>query len=73
MNKAFMPTNYDEWRHCITVECGLDLTVNYIDTRIVALNNDKDHYTQQFVKLYGREYLQQVLGWFTQAQKQAAS
>ena len=67
MKEAFIPTNYEEWRHCIIVECGLELNQAYIEGRIVALNNDKEHYTQQFLKLYGRDYLQQVLAWFTQA------
>ena len=71
MKEAFIPTNYDEWRHCITVECGLELTPDYIERRIVALNDEKEHYTQQFLKLYGRDYLQQVLAWFSQAQSQA--
>ena len=71
MKEAFIPTNYEEWRHCIIVECELELTPDYIEKRIVALNSDKEHYTQQFVKLYGREYLQQVLSWFVQAQQQA--
>ncbi len=73
MKEGFIPTNYDEWRHCIIVECGLELTPEYIAKRIVALNDDKDHYTKQFLKLYGPEYLQQVLNWFAQAQKQASN
>ncbi len=69
MEKSFIPQNYEEWRHCIIVECGLELTPHYISERILALQNDRDYYTQQFVKFYGRQHLQQVLGWFLQAQK----
>lgn len=73
MNNSGIPENYEEWRHCITVDCGLELTPQFILERIAALQNDKDHHTQQFVKLYGRQHLQQVLGWFAQAQKMANS
>ena len=69
MNESIIPTNYEEWRHCIIVECGLELTPAYIDGRIAALNDDRDYYTQQFVKLYGQPYLQQVLNWFNQAKQ----
>ncbi|MFL0807951.1 MAG: hypothetical protein K6L60_11760 [Oceanobacter sp.] len=69
MKGFIIPENYDEWHYCITVECGLALTPEYISERISSLNDDKDYYTQQFVKLYGREYLNRVLGWFQQAQQ----
>ena len=71
MKEDITPKNYNEWRHCITADCGLKLTPEYIDERITALNDDKEHYTQQFLKLYGPEYLQQVLSWFAQAKSQA--
>ena len=69
MKNSIVPETYEEWRHCITVECGLELTPDFISKRITSLQNDKDHYTQQFVKLYGQQHLQQVLGWFRQAQQ----
>ena len=69
MTTSVIPQNYEEWRHCITVDCGLELTPQYIAQRTEALQNEKDYYTQQYVKLYGPQYLQQVLAWFVQAQK----
>ena len=71
MKESVIPTNYQEWRHCIIVECGLELSPQYISARLAALNDSKDYYTQQFVKLYGPQYLQRVVGWFTQAQNEA--
>ncbi|MEM9256740.1 MAG: hypothetical protein AAGA91_14935 [Pseudomonadota bacterium] len=71
MSDSIIPTTYDEWRHCIIVECGLELTSDYMAARIAALQNDKDHYTKQFRKLYGEDHLQRVLGWFQQAQQAA--
>ena len=67
MKTPIIPVTYEDWRHCITVECGIELTPEYISERISALQNGKDHYTQQFVKRYGDQYLQQVLSWFMQS------
>lgn len=71
MNASIIPKTYEEWTHCITVECGLELTQHFISQRISALKDDRDYYTQQLVKLYGQEHRQQVLGWFSQAQESA--
>ena len=71
MKASIIPETYEEWRHCITVECGLELTPKYISERISALKNKDDHYTQQFVKRYGEQYLQQILSWFVQSKSSA--
>ncbi|MEO0443886.1 MAG: hypothetical protein AAFZ92_09130 [Pseudomonadota bacterium] len=64
-----IPSSYEEWRHCITVECGLKLTSNFIETRIATLQNQDDYHTKQFINLYGRDYHAIVVGWFLQAQQ----
>ena len=68
MASSIIPNNFAEWKHCITVECGLELTPEYIEQRILALQTSNDHYTQQFTRLYGEQHLQRVLTWFQQAQ-----
>ena len=67
MENPVIPQNYEQWRHCIIVECGLELTPSYIEKRIASLQDNNDYYTQQFVQLYGKQYLEQVLRWFIQA------
>jgi len=69
MVTSIIPQNYQEWRHCIIVECGLELTSHFIDARISALQNESEYYTQQFLRLYGPEYRQTVLNWFVQARE----
>ncbi|MFQ3243955.1 MAG: hypothetical protein ACI9SP_000580 [Arenicella sp.] len=68
MKSSIIPENYEQWRHCIVVECGLELTSSFIEQRIAALRNNSEHYTKQFVRKYGVQYHQRVLGWFEQAQ-----
>lgn len=60
--------SYAAWEHCITVECGIPLTPDYVAKRIAALSDPKDKVTARFVQLYGDPYREQVLGWFKQAQ-----
>ena len=69
METSFIPRNFQQWHHCITVECGLELTPSYMAQRIESLQNNDDYYTQQFVKLYGRQHLLNVLAWFKEAQQ----
>ncbi|TQV88571.1 hypothetical protein [Aliikangiella coralliicola] len=69
MEKSFIPNSYEEWRHCITVECGLELTHDFIEKRIESLQNTNEHYTQQFLRLYGQQHYQKVISWFIQARK----
>ncbi len=70
MKAAIIPENYEQWQHCIVVECGLALTKPFIEQRIIALENSGDHYTQQFVKRYGDSHHQRVLHWFRKAAEQ---
>ncbi len=69
MMEGPIPRDYDEWRHCITVECGIPLTAAFIDERIASMQNASDFKTQQFLRLYGQQYHRQVLTWFQQAKE----
>ena len=64
----FLPHTYAEWRHCITVKCGLRLTRPYIEGRLEALRNNSDEHTQRFIALYGHDYHERVVNWFYKAQ-----
>lgn len=52
-----LPKNYEDWKHCITVNCGIALTANYLQKRLDELQDEADENTKQFAKLYGREYI----------------
>ena len=65
-----IPTNYQEWRHCIEVKCNIPLTKNFITTRIEALQDLSEDETVKFQKLYGDDYRLQVLEWYEQALRQ---
>lgn len=60
-------SNYEDWKRCITVDCGIELTLDYIDERLTALNDPDNYHTQKFTKSYGAIHLNQVIGWFKRA------
>ena len=62
--------NYAEWKHCITVDCGIRLTRHYVEQRLSALNDAKDYGTQRFTAVWGKEHLNRVIEWFEQARRE---
>ncbi|WP_043316295.1 hypothetical protein [Microbulbifer sp. HZ11] len=70
MEAIFTPQNYQEWRHCITVTCGLELTEAFINSRITSLKNESDYMTKRFVELYGEARRQRTLEWFVRASEE---
>jgi len=67
-----VPQTYGEWRHCITVECGLKLTSGFIQARLAVWRNPKSEETVRFRQLYGGAHWQAVIGWFEQAERSVA-
>ena len=62
-------SNYDDWKHCITVECGIPLTPDYVEQRIAALKDPQNHHTQKFKSTWGEAHLNKVIGWFEAAKQ----
>jgi len=60
-------TTYEEWKHCITVLCGIPLTTDYINKRIGELKDRNDYGTKKFIDTWGDAHLDQVMGWFEKA------
>ncbi len=69
MNSPF-PQSYDEWQHCITVECGIPLTASFVAQRLAILGDKEAQETRRFRNLYGDDYWQLVVGWFERAAKE---
>ncbi|MEM8761944.1 MAG: hypothetical protein AAGE83_16735, partial [Pseudomonadota bacterium] len=64
---SIVPTTYEEWEHCITVECGIPLTTAYVSDRIEALEKAGDYQTKKFIDRWGEAHHARVLEWFRQA------
>lgn len=63
----WMPTHYAGWRECITVHCGIPLTPGYVAERLQILSQAGHEETRRFIRVYGEDHRQRVLGWFRQA------
>lgn len=62
--------SYEDWRHCITVLCGIPLTRLYIEQRLAALRDPTDHTTQKFIATWSERHRLRVIGWFEEAQQE---
>ncbi|MEM7192630.1 MAG: hypothetical protein AAF405_07120 [Pseudomonadota bacterium] len=60
---------YDDWKHCITVLCGIPLTSAYVESRLAALRDPADYSTQKFIATWGEGHRARVIEWFEQAQR----
>jgi hypothetical protein len=49
---------YDDWKHCITILCGIRLTSTYVEQRLAALRDPKVFDTQPFVATWGAAHLE---------------
>ncbi|MEM9435441.1 MAG: hypothetical protein AAGA15_00250 [Pseudomonadota bacterium] len=67
---SLVPQNYEDWKHCITVKCGIPLTPSYVEERIAALSDEADYTTQKFIKRWGTAQHERTIGWFKQAAKE---
>lgn len=65
-----IPKTYAQWRHCITVDCGLALTVAFIEQRLAAWLAEESEEVQRFRRLYGDAHWLAVVAWFEQAQQE---
>ncbi len=62
-----IPENFNDWYRCITVACGIKPDAAFIESRIKALENKNDGFTESFIQLYGKHHYENVLGWFYMA------
>lgn len=67
MAMSDIPATYDEWLHCITVKCKIELTPQFAKTRIAALEDTKSPEAVRFAKCYGKAHLARVIEWYRRA------
>ncbi|MEM9047240.1 MAG: hypothetical protein AAGC92_00850 [Pseudomonadota bacterium] len=70
---SIIPTSYDDWKHCITVSCGIPLTPSFVQARIAALSDASDFHTKKFIESWGQVHHAQTLAWFEQAARELSA
>ncbi|MEJ8563532.1 hypothetical protein QTO30_21365 [Yoonia sp. GPGPB17] len=67
---SLVPTSYEDWKHCITIKCGIPLTSDYVAERLTALHDHTDYQTEKFINRWGAAHHARTLAWFEQAAKE---
>jgi len=65
-----IPRTFEEWRYCIEHWCGIELSPQYIEQRLAAMQNTNDEHTRRFIESYGQAHHEAVLSWFRRAQQE---
>ena len=60
-----VPTTYNDWRHCIEVDCGVKLTPQFIEERLTVYTDVTSAETQRFIAMYGETHLKNIVQWLT--------
>ena len=69
MKDGLFPKDYTAWEHCIVEDCGIELTKEFVETRLKALTSESSAEFQKFAEKYGTEWTNRVVSYFKQAQK----
>ncbi|MBC3466860.1 hypothetical protein [Pseudomonas sp. RW10S2] len=65
-----IPQDYEQWRHCITVECGIALTPAFVRGRLSVWRLSEQEETRRFRRLYGDAHWRQIVDWFERAERE---
>lgn len=65
-----VPLTYEQWRHCITVECRIPLTAAFVADRLSVWRTTDAEETIRFRRLYGDSHWQSVIAWFERAERE---
>ena len=65
-----IPQTFEQWRHCIEHWCKIEITPEFIDKRLRALQDTNDYHTRRFIECYGEAHRAAVVGWLQRAQQE---
>jgi hypothetical protein len=65
-----IPETYEQWRQCITIECGIPLTTLFVTQRLAIWRDLRSEETQRFRRLYGDVHWRAITHWFEQAARE---
>jgi|JI8StandDraft_2_1071088.scaffolds.fasta_scaffold111082_3 hypothetical protein len=62
-----IPNDYISWKHCISVDCGIELNKEFLQNRLLVLSDSTNQETKKMVLLYGQMHIQNLIKWMQQA------
>ena len=70
MMTSSFPENFEERKYCITVECGIALSVSVITQRLSVWKNENHEETRRFRQRFGDNYWRSVIAWCSHAERE---
>ncbi|MBL56487.1 MAG: hypothetical protein CMP61_04785 [Flavobacteriales bacterium] len=61
-----IPQNFQQWHKCITQDCKIQLTKEFVEKRLSVYMDTNHSETIRFRKLYGDHHLSNVINWLQQ-------
>lgn len=61
-----IPSDFDAWQRCITVDCKIALDKPFVTERLKQLERRQNPETKKFIACYGEAHYQNIINWFKQ-------
>lgn len=56
--------SFEDWKDCIVNQCRIKLTKDFAQKRLKVYENESHPETRQFVELYGKDHLNNIIYWY---------
>lgn len=60
-----IPQTFEQWKTCLINDCKINLTKEFARIRLAVYNDLDKPETKKFIRLYGFQHHQNIIGWFT--------
>jgi len=60
-----IPETFEQWKTCLVHDCKIPLTAEFARTRLAVYQDFNKSETKTFIRLYGSQHHQNIIGWFT--------
>ncbi|TCR05154.1 hypothetical protein EDF66_10747 [Sphingobacterium sp. JUb20] len=65
-NRLYMiPQTFEQWKTCLVNDCKVSLTKEFATRRLAVYHDLDKPETKKFIRLYGFQHYQNIIGWFT--------
>ncbi|MEM9848388.1 MAG: hypothetical protein AAF847_10900 [Bacteroidota bacterium] len=65
--------NFEEWKNCIVNDCKIKLTKAYAQSRLKVLEDRRHKETKEFIRLYGKNHLSNIVYWLKKVAESSES
>lgn len=66
-----IPQDFETWRDCITIKCGIALSPAFARQRLAIYRQVTHIETAEFIRLYGSRHYQNIVAWLETIEKGA--